>query len=67
MMDQGWNAVRDGGGAIASSRKLLKTHDSKHYSSKEKHGEKEKKMASSPKRRRTPIHPQAPTMINSYP
>jgi hypothetical protein len=44
-----------------------KTHDSKHYNSKEKHGEEEKKMASSPKRRRrTPIHPQASTMNNSY-
>jgi hypothetical protein len=47
MSVRGRDAARDGGGAIAGSRKLRKPHDSRHYSSKEKHGEEEKKMASS--------------------
>jgi hypothetical protein len=64
---RGRDAAREGGGAIAGSRKLLKLMIQSTTVKKEKHGEGEKEMASSPKRRRrTQIHPQAPTMNNSY-
>jgi hypothetical protein len=47
--------------------KASKTPNYKHHSSKEKQGKEEKKMASSPKRKRTQINPQAPTTSNSHP
>jgi hypothetical protein len=43
------------------------TRDSKHYKPKEEHGEGEKEMANSPKRRRrAQFNPQAPTTSNRY-
>jgi hypothetical protein len=64
-------AAREGGGAIAGFGKLTGTlcsHDSRHHSSKEKHGEGEKRMANSPmQRRRAQAHQQAPTTTTVKP
>jgi hypothetical protein len=52
------------GGAIAGRGKL-RSRDTKHKNSKEEHGEGEKEMANSPKRRkRAQTNPQAPTTSN---
>jgi hypothetical protein len=68
-MDPRRVAAREDGGAIAGFGKLTGaqySRDSRHHSSKEKHGEGEKEMASSPiQRRRTWAHQQTPTTADS--
>jgi hypothetical protein len=62
-------AAREGGGAIAGFGKLtgaLCSRDSRHHRPKERHGEGEKEMTSSPmQRRRARAHQQAPTTDDS--
>jgi hypothetical protein len=66
-MDRGRDAAREGSDAIAGSLELLKLTILKHYKPKEEHGEGEKEMANSPKRRRkAQLNPQAPMTSNRY-
>jgi hypothetical protein len=61
-------AAREDGGAIAGFGKLtgaLYSRGSRLHSTKEKHGEGEKEMASSPIQRRTRAHRQTPTTTDS--
>jgi hypothetical protein len=67
--DRGRDAAQEGGGAIAGFGKLTGTLcpcDSRHHRPKERYGEGEKEMTSSPmRRRRAWVNRQAPTMRGS--
>jgi hypothetical protein len=67
--DRGRDAAQEGGGAITGFGKLtgaLCSRDSRHHRPKERHGERQKEMTSSPmQRRRARAHRQAPTTDDS--
>jgi hypothetical protein len=65
MTTRGENAARGGRRRHCRLTEKLPTRDSKHHNPKEEHGEEEKEIANSPKRRkRAQTNPQAPTTSN---